>query len=289
MQQDPSLDPLAFKPKTKVPLIVAAVAGFLAGALLGALVTAATVTADVKGKKRGRKTDVVAETSASSSSSAAPAGSGAPKALAKGALAERAAKGDAAAVKQLEARPPEMRSSEETLALEAARTIAKQKEIAELTRKIGLVPKLIKEDKDVKARMAEFLDDRSVVPDLIRAYAEMSGEVGADLLYSIVSGRNDKETERLAEDVLYSKDVRAKTSKALAVILDLRKAEKCDGVPKLLERAKSDGDRRALIPLMRFHQKRGCGEKKLDDCWPCVREGDLLKDAMVAVQRRSPP
>jgi hypothetical protein len=290
MEQD-ALDAQAFKPASKVPLVVTAIAGVLAGALVGALVTAATVGGDEKGRKKGRKTDAVAETSAtaSGSGSAAPAGSGAPPVAEKGSLAERAEEGDPAAMKKLEGIPPEKRSSVETLALAKARAIAKRKEITELGRKIALVPKLAKEDKDVKARLGELLDDREVAPDLLRAYANLPGDTGPTLLYAIVTGPKKPGTTELAEEVLYSKDVKSKASLGLQVAMDLRKVEKCDALPKLLERAKTDGDRRSLNPIMRFHAKRGCGEKKLDDCWPCIREGDLLKDATVALQKRTPP
>jgi hypothetical protein len=69
----------------------------------------------------------------------------------------------------------------------------------------------------------------------------------------------------------------------------MRKVEKCEEAAKILERAKKDADRRAFNPMMKFHQKRGCGEKKLEDCWPCLREGDLLKDATMEAQKRSSP
>lgn len=291
MQQDSLADAQAFKSRSKVPLIVTALAGILAGALIGALVTAATMGADEKGKKRGRKEQPVAEApaSASASGSAALAGSAAPPVAEKGSLAERAEKGDPAAMKQLEGMTPEKRTSVETFALAEARAVAKRKEIAELSRKIGLVPKLVKEDKDVKSRIGEFLDDREVAIDLLRAYANLPGDTGPTLLYAIVTGPKKAGTSELAEEVLYSKDVKKKASLGLLVAMDLRKAEKCEEVPKLLERAKVDGDRRSLNPIMRFHQKRGCGEKKLDDCWPCIREGDLLKDATVAIQKRAPP
>jgi hypothetical protein len=292
MQQDSLADAQAFKAPSKVPLVVTAIAGVLGGALIGALVTAATMGGDEKGKKRGgRKEQPVAEApvSASASGSAAASGSMAIPVAEKGSLAERAEKGDPAAMKQLEGMPPGKRSSVETFALAEARAIAKRKEIAELARKIGLVPKLVKEDKDVKNRIGELLDDREVAPDLLRAYANLPGDTGPTLLYAIVTGPKKAGTSELAEEVLYSKDVRSKASLGLLVAMDLRKVEKCEELPKLLEKAKVDGDRRSLTPIMRFHQKRGCGEKKLDDCWPCIREGDLLKDATVALQKRTPP
>ncbi len=283
-------DDLVFRPKSKKgPFIIIGVAAFVAGALLAAIVTAASMSSDAKGKrsKRGKRAPAAASASAAPSGSAAVDG-GAPKKLA-GTLAARAIKGDAAAIKKLEGLPVAQRTAEETLALVQVRNNKKRKEIAELARKIELVPKLAHEDKDVAAKLKDFSKDDAVAPDLLGAYADMKGSAGPDLLYSILRSLKKGDTADLAEELLYSKDVRKKASPALSVVLDLRKAEKCEAVPKMLERAKADGDRRAIVPMIQFFNKRGCGEKKIDDCWPCLREGDLLKEAAAAVQKRAPP
>jgi hypothetical protein len=293
MKQDSVVDVSAFKPPSRLPMIMTAAGSLLIGALLGGLLTAASVSDDGKGK--GKKAKPAPAASAESSASAAPSGSAPPVAPppvdGKKSVAERAALGDAAAKKQLEAKPLEQRTAEETLALARGRAEEKRKEIAETVRKIGLVPKIAKEDKEIAGRLKELTADREVAIDLLKAYAALPGGTGPDLLYAIVSSSKKNETYELAEQLLYSKDVRAKASPALSVILDIRKAEpeKCERVPPILERAKKDGDRRALIPLMRFNDKRGCGEKKISDCWPCLREGDLLRDAMVEVQKRPAP
>ena len=90
----------------------------------------------------------------------------------------------------------------------------------------------------------------------------------------------------LASDALYAKDVRPKASKGLGVYLDLAKEQDCDKVAKILERAKTDGDTRSLKLLDGFRKKTGCGPKERDDCWACLREGDLLKDAVKAAAQR---
>ena len=278
-----------FKPASRVPLIVTGVAAFVGGALMGALITAASMSDGGKGKSRRDKDDAPVASASASAAPAASAGGDAGAADAKKSLAARATAGEAAAIKELEARPLGERTAAETLALARSRELAKEKEIDELARKIELVPKLAKEDAATRDRIKELLRDREVVSELLRAYAEMKSKAGPDLLYAALTSVRDDETERLAEELLYSKDVRAKASRELSVLLDLRKVEKCEEAPPVLERAKLVGDRRALATLMRFHAKRGCGEKKLDDCWPCLREGDLLKDATVAVQKKAPP
>lgn len=278
----------SFKPASRVPLIVTGVASFVGGALLGALITGASMSggarADAAKPPDPAPSASVSAPAASASASLGDAGVGD-----KPSLANRAASGDPKAVGELEKRPVAERTAAEAVALAKGREAAKVKELEELVRKIALVPKLMKEDKDTRERMKELTRDREVATELLKAIAAMPGEPSADLLYTVLTTVRDDETERLAEELLYSKDVRTKASRALSVLLDLRKIEKCEDAPKVLERAKLVGDRRSLVTLMRFHNKRGCGEKKLDDCWPCLRDGDLLKDATIAVQKRSGP
>jgi hypothetical protein len=200
--------------------------------------------------------------------------------------------GDAEALKALEGRARTDRSAEETVALARGRAAAQRNEISELKRKIELVPKVGREKTTID-QLRDFAADRALAVDVLEMLASLEGEVGPDLLYTLWRDRRirDKETRELAEELLYSKDVRAKASAALGVTLDLRAVEdeKCDEAAKILERAKTQGDKRALYAMGRFYQKRGCGDNKLLDCWPCLREGDLLKDAAAEVRKRPSP
>jgi hypothetical protein len=99
----------------------------------------------------------------------------------------------------------------------------------------------------------------------------------------------DSSTRDLAEALLYSRDVRSKASKALGVTLDLYAAEECEDAMKALQSAKQHGDKRATIAMGRFWNKRGCGDNKLVDCWPCLRTNDLLKDAAAAARKKKSP
>ena len=281
----PEVDELAFRPKSKKgPLIITGVAAFVAGGLLAAIVTAASMSGD--GKSKRAKAAPAASAEAAPSASAAVDGGVKKK---EQPLSERAVAGNADAIKKLRGMAVSERTSDEAVALVHVRANEKRKEIDELARKIELVPKLAKEDKDVAARLKELSKDEEVAPDLLLAYAKMKGPTGPDLLYSTLTSLKKGDMADLAEELLYSKDVYKKASRPLSVTLELRKVEKCEDAPKVLERAKLVGDRRAIVPMIRFFNKRGCGEKKVDDCWPCLRDGDLLKDAAAAVQRKSPP
>jgi hypothetical protein len=281
-----------FKPKSRLPLIVTGIAAFVAGSLLGALVTAATVSGtEEKGGKGKRKGKTPTETPvASASASAAVPGDGGAAAARKSSVAARAAAGDAKAAAEIDKKPKDQRTLEEAVALARSRNEAKKKELVEIGRKIKLVPKLVKEDKELGERYKELTNDREIAIDAMHTLAALPGPVGPDLLYNIIaSSYKENEMTKLADEFLYSKEVRANASFALGALLDLRKAEKCEDALKAVEKVKQNGDRRAFNPLMRMHQKRGCGEKNLDDCWPCLREGDLLKDATVAAQKRAAP
>ena len=100
--------------------------------------------------------------------------------------------------------------------------------------------------------------------------------------------RND--TTELAGTLVYSTDVRPKASPALSVALDLRLAETCPQFQTSLPKALKDGDRRALHSLTKLLSKRGCGPKKADDCFACLREQkDELTATINAVKSRRPP
>ena len=90
--------------------------------------------------------------------------------------------------------------------------------------------------------------------------------------------------------MLLSRDVRPNASPALAVAIALRSAETCEAVQSALPKARSDGDRRALYLLTKLNSRRGCGDKKADDCYACLRsQTKEVIAATNAVKRRDPP
>jgi hypothetical protein len=268
-----------------LPLVIAAAVGLVVGGIASAAIVSAMAEKPAKRPKSS------ASQTAAAVRSGAPAGAtSAPVEAPKPTLIERAAAGEPEAVKQLEARPVAERTSEEATALAYARAAEKRVEIAELKRKITLVPKIIAEDKDTRSRIKELAADREVATAMLSMLVTLPDTIGTDLLYTLYRDmKANTESAELAEGLLYSKDVRAKLSPGLAALLDLRKAEKCEDALTTLKRLKEDGDRRALGPMMRLHNKRGCGERKLDDCWKCLRAPDVLKEVTAEVAKRAPP
>jgi hypothetical protein len=254
-------------------------------AILGLLIGVAAAAGAILGLGVGRpRPPPIA--SATASATPEPSASASARAPELGPL-ERAAQGDADALKALEARARDKRTAAETIALARGRAATERKGIDEIKHKTELVPDYARE-KDTVSRIREYARDHAMAIDVLEMLASLEGAVGPDLIFRIDRDRlvRDKDTKQLAEDLLYSSDVRPKASPALSVVLDLDVAEACEEVAKILERAKQHGDKRAEAAMGRFWMKRGCGENKALDCWPCLRNNDLLKDAAAEARKR---
>jgi len=126
--------------------------------------------------------------------------------------------------------------------------------------------------------------------DALAAMAAVPGPISADLLYEVWTGTVERSgNTELARSLLLGRDVRAKASAALLVAIELRETETCEGHAKLLPRATEVGDKRAFGPLSRLLRRTGCGPGKKSDCFPCLRTGDALKNALEAVKLRREP
>lgn len=226
--------------------------------------------------------------SASVSAPAPPASSGPPPPPPKS-LAELASEGDQEAVKKLEAKSAKERTGAEVIALFRADLSQKRATMEELARKTELVAAFGKSDETQKKVFAAVKDPRQSVATL-EILAALPGPIGPDYLYKVhrMRGRY-KVTKQLAHDLLHSKDVYEKASDALKVVLDMNQAldaeeKDCSKMQELLVRAQADADTRAFSPIAQLNRKRGCGDNKLSDCWPCLREGDGKKALSEAVK-----
>lgn len=261
--------------------------------MLGAVIAALVVTAVRPNLEKANPKNARAAAAAcpsirvvaapSASESNAPAMAATPP---KNSLVARAAEGDREAVKLLENRPLEERSAAEVVALARAQTIEKRKSVAELGRKIQLVSKLL-DDPATSKSLRQYADDGEVATELIAALAELPGPAGPDALYRLGPASPQKSAaSSLAEQVLYTKDVHAKASPALAVLLELRREQDCSKMATLLEKARTQADRRAIGSVARLENKYGCGPKKRDDCWACLRKTKLIRDTLKELGKR---
>lgn len=189
----------------------------------------------------------------------------------------------------LEARRAEELTKSEALTLANAR---RQREVARaalLRQKLSRDPGLF-QDAGTLAELRRAAEDPLTAPDALGAIADAPGPLSADLLYEMWTGTviRNSATE-LARSLVFSKEVRAKASPELAVALDLRIAETCEQNKALLPRVLEKGDRRSLALLARLSRKFGCGPNKRQDCYPCLREGQIVEEAMAAVKTRREP
>jgi hypothetical protein len=189
----------------------------------------------------------------------------------------------------LEARRAEELSKDEAMALATARREREIARVALLRQKLKRDPGLFK-DGATLAELRRAAEDPLTAPDALGAMAEAPGPLSADLLYEMWTGTvaRNSATE-LARSLVFSKEVRAKASAELAVALDLRIAETCEQNLAILPRVSEQGDRRSLALLAKLARKFGCGPNKRLDCYPCLREGKAVDDAMAAVKKRREP
>jgi len=204
-------------------------------------------------------------------------------------LLERVASGDDAAVKELSAKPLADLRVEEAISLSLGQSAQDVRAARALRDRIDHDPGLIK-DPEVLAQLRRNSDDPETARDALAAMANVPGPISADLIYEVWTATASRTTATdLARSLIYSKEVRAKASKSLAVALDLRDAETCEQNRDLLGRAASDGDRRCAHLLNKLTRKYGCGPNKRQDCYACLRDGKDLDNAIKAVKARREP
>lgn len=195
-----------------------------------------------------------------------------------------------ATLAELEARPPESLSARELIRVADGRAERRVAEARALGQKLEQSPALASE-KATQAELLRLARDNETAREALAALARLTTPLGADLLYEVWAGTPERsEATELARALVYSADVRPHASAALSVALDLRAAQSCEAVKVVLPRALKDGDRRALSQLTKLSVKRGCGARKSEDCYPCLRaEPDELKATLNAAKSRRPP
>ena len=204
-------------------------------------------------------------------------------------IAQRARRGEAAALSKLEALAPKDRSRSEALAIGHGRLAKARADVVALGKKLKENPALL-EDKPLRRRLVDYGRDESLAPTALSIMSELPGEMAADLLYYTWTGvRERTEATRLAQALVFSKETRSQASPALRVALDLRSTKNCEKMIQVLQRTKKYGDRRAVSALAKLTRRRGCGAAKRRDCYPCLRKTKDLAAAMRAAASRPAP
>jgi hypothetical protein len=205
-------------------------------------------------------------------------------------IASVAAKPPTVSIAELEAKPPGSLSARELVRLAEARSERERGAASALRQKVEANPALAS-DSNVQNELLRLANDDRTARDALAAMAALEPPVGADLLYEVWTRTPERsDTTELARALLYSADVRPKASPALAVALALRTAESCEQYRAILPDALKVGDRRAVHLLTKLNAKRGCGPKKNEDCFACLRAAkDELSATINAVKSRHAP
>ena len=267
---------------------------FLASIGLSAVLVGLAVLAVLRSAERASSTEASASAQPTASAPARVVASAAGSAAASAQPTQQdpvalARTGDAKAMEALQAKPARKRSAAEAAALVRGHEVLRQRELEKLGEELLPQPKL-EYDHYAWRTLYEFVQDPRTATDALLIIAKLPGPASADLLYKVwTETRERTDASALAEELVYGPDVRPKASAALSVALDLRSAEDCERFHALLPRATEHGDKRSLRLLGRLLKKRGCGRKKLQDCYKCLREGKELTKAIQAVKRRDAP
>jgi hypothetical protein len=204
-------------------------------------------------------------------------------------LLERAAAGEPTALSSLEQKNARELGTDEALAIARGKVARDVEAARKLRERLSADPGLAK-DKKIVADLLKFAHRPETTHDALAAMAALPGALSADLIYEVWTGTAEKsDATELARAILLGKDVRPKASPALGVALELREAKTCEESLALLSKAIDQGDKRALVPINRLARKTGCGSNKRQDCYPCLRDGDLIKRAFNAVRVRREP
>jgi eukaryotic-like serine/threonine-protein kinase len=113
------------------------------------------------------------------------------------------------------------------------------------------------------------------------------GSRGADIAYDLVTTEKVRPwVQSRAETFLQSKGFEKVASPGLRAIVKLRYAGGCEEKRATFPDLRKNADERALFELVPLQDKGGCGARKKDDCYPCLRTSNELDDAITAVRSR---
>jgi len=189
-------------------------------------------------------------------------------------LIERARRGDFVALKRLEKHPRQRRPLSETLAIASGHAAIGKADAARFVADVKADPSLMN-DANTLRLLHRHAHDPAVASMVLGTLAQLDHPRAPDLLYEVWTEAVHHPTADLAEDLIHHEDVRARATKALDVVLELRATKRCRKVRDLLPDLLEHGDRRARPDVKRLRRTVGCGPKGREDCYPCLREADV--------------
>lgn len=197
----------------------------------------------------------------------------------------RALEGDGRALEQLEKLPAETRSVTEIIALAEGQRARDLGELREIFNRSG--GGLAEAPRRVVASHARRADTGIETLGLL---ATSGGADGVDLIFSVWrSAPKGSALSVTAAQLLLSPQVRAQSSDALRVAIDLQRVADCKDASLLVDEAARVADRRALRALARLTRRDGCGPERRDDCFACLRGSSALGHALRSAKNRPEP
>jgi len=117
------------------------------------------------------------------------------------------------------------------------------------------------------------------------------GKHGVDLLWESwneqrVDPERKEQSDKLAKKLVI---LSRSASPALRAAIELTFTNQCEKLATILGRAVNDVDARSGERLAALVSKDGCGPKRDQDCYPCLRSGELLPQAIERARRTEPP
>ncbi|MEP7052831.1 MAG: serine/threonine-protein kinase [Pseudomonadota bacterium] len=111
---------------------------------------------------------------------------------------------------------------------------------------------------------------------------------GPDVVYDLAATEVVKLWVRARADTwLRSPDFAKVATPALSIAVALRFATNCPQRAALLARAKTDGDVRTLGYLNQYRATTGCGRRRREDCYGCLRADSRLAETVAAIHERT--
>ena len=138
--------------------------------------------------------------------------------------------------------------------------------------------------------MGQVVADAALVPetsDSAIGFLETAmGEHGVDILIDLADRTSMEPWHGKFSQSLTKESVRKLASPEGVLLLDLRAAARCDQKKALLTRAGQHGGARVQKYLRSLQVNTGCGPGGQTDCWPCLRKGPALQNAITAIEQR---
>jgi hypothetical protein len=217
------------------------------------------------------------------SSGAIPSASGSPST--DPSLVARGRRGELAALKELELVPVADRSVEQSAAIAAGHVVLGKEAAATLGRELTAKPELL-DDRNVLAQLFSYASDPVIAEAALPVIANIDRPIGPDMLYEVAKHDTHAPSRSLADDLLRSRVVKKRASKQLEFLVSLENEERCEKLKTLLDEDGKHADRRALPRLEALEKKDGCGEKKADDCFACLRDEDSIARVRTLVEKQ---